>query len=204
MGLPKVLEDMVSVLSDNNTLHSWSIFQEKNGFVNIKLKFSQEIPVNHDQPTAISYKKKTSKQVQRDYERSKAWKASKGSYITSCANEHPLQTATTQSDSSGVQTSAMSKAQSEFARTTEPDLALNPDADIFLMPTPTLPTSPVHQEDSIFSLETLSPCEPPLQSATQQSDSSGVKTRAMRKAEPELACAKEPDLASYPDVDHLK
>ena len=55
MGQPKVLENMLEAASENKSLKTWSIFQEKDGCINFKLKFDSETDsVNHDQ---FCYKK---------------------------------------------------------------------------------------------------------------------------------------------------
>ena len=49
MGLPKVLENMLSVAADDNILKSWNIYQEKDGFITFKIRFhSSENSINHD------------------------------------------------------------------------------------------------------------------------------------------------------------
>ena len=70
---------------------------------------------------------------------------------------------TCRSDSSGIKTRAMRKAEPELARAKEPDLASYPDVDHLIKPSPSLPTSPIHQDDTSFSLEALSPCVQPDQ-----------------------------------------
>ena len=39
MGLPEILETMLSTISHSNTVRTWSIYPEKDGSVSIKIRF---------------------------------------------------------------------------------------------------------------------------------------------------------------------
>ena len=61
--LPKVLRNLMDTLLEGNQLHSWNIFEERNGQIVVKIKFSDG---HIDQPQQASYKRKTPSQVKRD------------------------------------------------------------------------------------------------------------------------------------------
>ena len=181
MGVPKVLENMLQVVSEENILLSWNIYQERDGTINFKLKFSgHEEPVNRVQQ--VSYKRKTTKQVQRDLERSRLWRSSRNQQTiettpeptlapTMCDSSsphagHPQQSATAQSDMVGVKTRAMTRQEDpEIARSNEdePETILNPDADSFTMPSYSTADSDVSQDSillspGVFNIETPQFC----------------------------------------------
>ena len=71
MVLPKILENLLETTAIDNSLLSWSIFQEKNGHIVVKVKFENGLSsFKHER----SYKRKSTKQVLRDQARSKEWK----------------------------------------------------------------------------------------------------------------------------------
>ena len=61
--LPKVLKNLMDTLLCGNMLHSWNIFEERNGHIVVKIRFSGG---HVDQATPISYKRKAPSQVKRD------------------------------------------------------------------------------------------------------------------------------------------
>ena len=61
--LPKVLRNLMDTLLEGNPLHSWNIFEERNGQIVVQIKFSDG---HIDQPQHASYKRKTPNQVKRD------------------------------------------------------------------------------------------------------------------------------------------
>ena len=61
--LPKVLRNLMDTLLEGNQLYSWNIFEERNGQIVVKIKFSDG---HIAQPQQASYKRKTSNQVKRD------------------------------------------------------------------------------------------------------------------------------------------
>ena len=67
--LPKVLRNLMDTLMDGNQLHSWNIFEERNGQIVVKIKFSGG---HIDQPQQASYKRKSPNQVRRDHSRTEA------------------------------------------------------------------------------------------------------------------------------------
>ena len=74
MGLPEILETMLSTISHSNTVRTWSIYPEKDGSVSVKIRFdTRREPVNHD--SSAHCKRKPNSQVQRDRQRSNAWRA---------------------------------------------------------------------------------------------------------------------------------
>jgi len=147
MGLPKVLEDMLQAALNNSSLQSWNIFQDKDGAINFRLRFSgHQESVTHV-PEA-SYKRKTNSQIQRDLQRSSQWKNRRNqsarqnnitvesSVLSTPQTDHPRQCATQKSDITRVKTRAMSKADPELVRAQEDEAhtPLNPFADSFIMP----------------------------------------------------------------------
>ena len=64
MGLNRILGDTLTKLSDDHMLRSWSVYQEQNGCVSVKIKFDVGADaVKHDNMT---YKRKSASQVARD------------------------------------------------------------------------------------------------------------------------------------------
>ena len=75
MALNDVLINTLMSLSEDNLLSSWSVFQEKNGQIYVKIRFdtAKDAP-NHD--VVGHYRRKPAQQVRRDRERTMAWRAS--------------------------------------------------------------------------------------------------------------------------------
>ena len=58
-------------LSDENSLTSWSIYNENSGYISVKIRFKLATGAeNHG--AGLQYKRKSIKQANRDHERSKA------------------------------------------------------------------------------------------------------------------------------------
>jgi len=157
MELPKVLEAMLQTTLNNTTLKSWNIYQDQNGDINFKIKFSaSEESVSHVQQA--TYIRKSNRQVQRDLERSRQWKNNSNQPPMQNDPEpeqsakpqvkHPQHSATQKNNSSGMRTRAMSRTDPELARTGEeqPETPLNPFAESFIMPSAT-------PEDSVTDTE---------------------------------------------------
>jgi len=81
MGLPKMLETLLAAAAGDNTVKSWTIFEEKSGSIVFKIRFDGAIdaakrdevtekkqPYNH-------YRRKPPSQVSRDRRRAEAWKS---------------------------------------------------------------------------------------------------------------------------------
>lgn len=87
-GLPRVLEATLEILLESEELSSWSVFQDKNGITNVRIRFSggydgQGVP-NLDtskrnlDPSGYKYssfKRKSPKQQTRDLNRARKWAA---------------------------------------------------------------------------------------------------------------------------------
>lgn len=74
MGLHDLLGNTLSSLSEDKMLLSWSVFPEKDGHISVKIRFGPtDDSVNRD--TEAHFKRKPLRQVQRDRERSRAWRA---------------------------------------------------------------------------------------------------------------------------------
>jgi len=144
MELPKILEKMLEATLDTSSLHSWNIYQDKDGYINFRLKFRShgESPM-HDCNTG--YRRKTNNQIQRDQDRSRAWQAKKA-YASSSKTNHPQEPSTVDNDSvaAGVRTRSMANNEAtEVLRTSDPLSPLNPFADPFVIPVKTpVPTQP--------------------------------------------------------------
>jgi len=141
MGLPKLLEDMLKAIMDNNTLQNWNIYQDRNGIVNVRLRFNG----SHDEPfQQVSYKRKSPKQISHDLERSKQWRTVKPTIEQELSDPQPeqsaiaqsLQSASTPLSNEGVKTRAMARSETEVPRSpdTAPDYTMNVYADSFIMP----------------------------------------------------------------------
>ena len=73
MGLCDVLGNVMTTLAEENSLLSWTVYYEKNGQISLKVRYqSSQKSVNRDQED-VHYKKKSTRQLQRDRERSRAW-----------------------------------------------------------------------------------------------------------------------------------
>ena len=69
--LPKVLENMLVTILSSHSVKNWSIFDESNGCVSLRLKFS---PMDSSECQghnvhSVSYKRKSQSQMKRDNER---------------------------------------------------------------------------------------------------------------------------------------
>ena len=83
MGLSDILGNVMSSLSQDNKLVSWSIYQEKDGHISLKVRF---VPVDDSakrDSEEIHYKKKSARQVQRDRDRTLAWQQKQRTCATS-------------------------------------------------------------------------------------------------------------------------
>ena len=68
---------MLSTLSDKNDVYSWSIFQEKSGFVSLKTKFeSHTKSITLDR--GAHFKQKAHSQLKHDAKGSDAWMTGRG------------------------------------------------------------------------------------------------------------------------------
>ena len=70
-GLSKVLENLLESVLDTHSLKNWSIFHEENGEITFKIKFAGHIEHQgegrpHCPSIVEAYRKKSSKQVERD------------------------------------------------------------------------------------------------------------------------------------------
>ena len=72
MGLNKILENMLTKFGEEYSLRSWSIFDEENGCVSVRIKFdANRSSVKRE---AIGYKRKPQSQLRRDKNRSEQWR----------------------------------------------------------------------------------------------------------------------------------
>ena len=94
MGRSNILDNLLNILFDKDTLQSWNIYQERSGSVTVKLRFKGEsgsqTGLNIGQAGQVSFKRKTTQQTLRDKIR---------------AEKH-------QNDKQGVTTRSKSKKQS--------------------------------------------------------------------------------------------
>ena len=74
MGLHNILDSALSSISEENTLVSWSICHDKNGDISVRIRYkAAKETSNHDEQ--VHYRKKSARQVLRDQDRGRAWKA---------------------------------------------------------------------------------------------------------------------------------
>ena len=185
MGLPKVLEAMLQSTLNNASLKSWNIYQDQNGDINFKLKFTvSEESVSHVQQA--SYTKKSSRQVQRDIERSRQWRNNSNQpsrqhdpepqQSVTPQSEYPQHSTTQKNSASGMCTRSMSRTDPELARDHDEQLAtpLNPFADSFIMPSATPDDSSTDTEQELTPTIKLMgdvdsvPCTHSKESATDE------------------------------------
>ena len=74
MGINRVLENVLASFCEDLELRTWSIYHEKNGCVNIKIRFDGCLGVPKRD---VVYKKKSPGQVARDRYRSDQWRLTK-------------------------------------------------------------------------------------------------------------------------------
>ena len=74
MGINEILGNALQLLSDENTLLSWTIYHKISGHISVKIKFKQAEDSSRNNE-GIHYKRKSINQVNRDRERGKAWRA---------------------------------------------------------------------------------------------------------------------------------
>ena len=73
MGLCDVLGNVMATLAEENYLLSWTVYYETNGQISLKVRYqSSQKSANRDQED-VHYRKKSTRQQQRDRERSRAW-----------------------------------------------------------------------------------------------------------------------------------
>ena len=155
--LPKVVESLLEATSKDNPLSSWCIFQEKNGNIIVKLRFeSSSCSVNRDQH-CTSYKRKSTRQVQRDSARSAAWKARKP--VASAASVSPCHPTT---DSLCVSTadmhvSAVTSKECECAAVTADVTTPTPSHSIELLGTRTRSMARLQDDVEQLRTEAVSP-----------------------------------------------
>ena len=75
MGLNEILGNALRSLSDENSLTSWSIYNENSGYT-VKIRFKLAAGAEN-LGAGLQYKRKSIKQANRDHERSKAWRATR-------------------------------------------------------------------------------------------------------------------------------
>ena len=69
-GLSEVLENMLQAVLKSHNLKTWNIFNERDGTITFRLKFSSQIQDNSIEPIEnMSFRRKTPKQVDRDRHR---------------------------------------------------------------------------------------------------------------------------------------
>ena len=75
MGLPKVLETVITSLLDASVIRSWTIYHEKDDSVNLKIRFAPTESVKHaKQATRSHFRKVSERQAMRDRQRSQQWR----------------------------------------------------------------------------------------------------------------------------------
>ena len=110
MGLPDILQNLLTVVSGSHILKNWSIYPEKDGSTTFKIRFNGAIgeSVNHTSEN-IHFKRKSINQVRRDSQRSSVWRAKQQCEPA----QHPGESRNIRSSSNdppGVVTRSMSQA----------------------------------------------------------------------------------------------
>jgi hypothetical protein len=188
MVLPKVLQDILTTVQENNSLKSWNIFQDRNGMINIKLKYEGHTEsFNHDQP--VCYRKKTSKQTQRDYIRTRTWQAKR----------------------LAVQTPENMDTQTNFEDPVEPvpadgdsildisnisESSLNPDAPSFMPMHSNIETDP-NVQDTVEKTTSTTNKDMSVQTVHPKWDYPGMRTRSMTNNMPEAIRDSDIDLSLH-------
>ena len=175
MALPKVLQDILRTVQEHNSLKSWNIFQDKYGMINIKLKYESHIDsVNYVQP--VCYRKKTNKESQRDYARSRSWKDKR----------QPVQTP----ESVETQTQFVYPVEHVPAESDSlMNISLNPDAPSF-MPVQTNTQSDSYAEEDVCDTGSAANKDTVADKSvitvsTKLDNYQGMKTRSMTQNTPE-------------------
>ena len=134
MGFNDVLMNTLVSLSEDNMLSSWSVFQEKNGQISVKIRFeATKESANHD--IVAQYRKKPPQQVRRDRERTEAWRARSSRLGQAPQSDKPAQSSLPPGDVPaqhvGIQT--RSKVKAANVHTSTPEICRSES-------TPTIPT----------------------------------------------------------------
>ena len=76
MGLNEIMGNTLRSLSDENSLTSWSIYNENSGYISVKIRLKLAAGAEN-LGAGLQYQQKPIKQANRDHERSKAWRATR-------------------------------------------------------------------------------------------------------------------------------
>ena len=106
LGLCDVLGNVVSSVSKDNLLLSWTVYYEKNGHISLQLIFQAGKNAVSRDPEDIHYKRKSTCQVQCDRDRSHAWHKQRldGTAAQKSEKNPPITPGASSSHVTGVQT----------------------------------------------------------------------------------------------------
>ena len=95
MDMHKLLEKVIESLSSENSLSSWTVYQENNGYISLKIRYLEgSCETNHN--NSGHFRRKSQRQVNRDRVRQEQWRASR--QPVTAAQHHPDQSDITVSD----------------------------------------------------------------------------------------------------------
>ena len=72
MAVHKLLENVLESLSSDNNLSSWTVYKENNGYITLKIRYS-EVTNPSNRVVEGHYRRKSQRQMDRDSERRRQW-----------------------------------------------------------------------------------------------------------------------------------
>ena len=110
MGLCDVLGNVVSSLSEDNLLLSWTVYYEQNGQISLKVRFQADKNAVSRDHEDVHYKRKSTRQVQRDRDRSHAWHKQRLDGTSDQKAPAPVTPGASSSPVAGIQTRSKTKS----------------------------------------------------------------------------------------------
>ena len=110
MGLCDVLGNVVSSLSEDNLLLSWTVYYEKNGQISLKVRFQADKNAVSRDHEDVHYKRKSTRQVQRDRDHSHAWHKQRLDGTSDQKAPAPVTPGASSSQVAGMQTRSKTKS----------------------------------------------------------------------------------------------
>ena len=95
MDMHKLLEKVIESLSSVNSLSSWTVYKENNGYISLKIRYL-EGSCETNRNSSGHFRRKSQRQVNRDRIRQEQWRASR--QPVTAEQHHPDQSAITVSD----------------------------------------------------------------------------------------------------------
>ena len=88
MAIHNLLENTLASLSADNNLASWTIYQENNGYITLKIRYNEKSGASSRDGDG-HYRRKSPRQVNRDRERRRQWQAARHTEGFSQTNAEP-------------------------------------------------------------------------------------------------------------------